>query len=409
MRYQLLAALCLIFLIMAMPQQTIYAQTQISEPQVEYTFGDQIIFTAKLNAEQEPQTALVFFQAEKDTHTHVGQAQITSLAENTYELRYTYSLTDYAPRAFSQVDYRWEVNFEAGEAYKSPSYQFDYLDNRFAWNTLEEEPFRIYWYEGDVPFAQSILDAAQKGLQQVHNLLQLPVPSGLDIYVYADSKTLQSALSPNSESWVAGHAEPDLGVIVVALPPGPDQRLLIEQRIPHELMHVLLYQATDLGYDNLPTWLSEGLASLAELYPNSDYQVLLDNAVEKDSLIPMIGLCQSFPRQASSALLAYAQSASFTRYLYNSFGTSGLQELVTAYANGLDCQRGAQKALKKNITRLEYEWQRDELSKDVVVTAFNNLLPWLVLLSVILLAPIILVVRRLHTAAAQQPAGQRTP
>jgi len=158
----------------------------------------------------------------------------------------------------------------------------------------------------------------------VHRLLLLPVPSGLDIYIYADSRTLQSALSPNSESWVAGHAEPDLGVIVVALPPGPDQRLLIQQRIPHELMHVLLYQSTDPGYANLPIWLSEGLASLVELYPNSDYQVLLENAVEKDSLIPMAALCPSFPRQASSALLSYAQAASFTRFLHNSYGTNRL-------------------------------------------------------------------------------------
>jgi len=32
------------------------------------------------------------------------------------------------------VDYRWEITFANGEIYNSPAYQFDYLDNRFAWN-----------------------------------------------------------------------------------------------------------------------------------------------------------------------------------------------------------------------------------------------------------------------------------
>ncbi len=406
MSSRLLGVLIVLSLLVASPPHSARAQTRLSEPKVEYTFGDQITFTAKLHADQVVETALVFFQAEKDTRTNVGTAQVTPLGENEFELRYTHSLAEYSLRAFSQVDYRWEITSNGDEVYKSPPYQFDYLDNRFAWNTLEEEPFRIHWYEGDVPFAQSILDAAQDGLIEVHNLLQLPVPSSLDIYVYADSRTLQSVLSPNSESWVAGHADPDLGVIVVALPPGPEQRLLIQQRVPHELMHVLLYQSTDLGYANLPTWLSEGLASLAELYPNSDYQILLENAVEKDSLIPMAGLCQSFPRQASSALLSYAQSASFTRYLHNSYGTTGLQDLVTAYANGLDCQRGAQKALGKNLTRLEYEWQRDVLAKDVTAAVFNNLLPWLVLLSIILLAPLILLARRLHIGGSHERIKQ---
>jgi len=88
---------------------------------------------------------------------------------------------------------------------------------------------------------------------------------------------------------------------------------------------------------------------------------------------------------------------------------TGLQVLVDDYANGLDCQRGAQKALGKNLTRLEYEWQRDVLSKDVTAAVINNLLPWLVLLSIILLTPLILLARWLRAAASRRTASQQAP
>jgi hypothetical protein len=206
---------------------------------------------------------------------------------------------------------------------------------------------------------------------------------------------------------VAGHADPDLDVIVVALPEGPEQRLLIEQRIPHELMHIVLYQVTGRGYTDLPTWLNEGLASNVELYPNPDYRILLDNAVEEDSLLPMSSLCKTFPRDANSALLSYAQSASFTSYLHRNFGISEMDELVTTYANGLDCEQGAKVALGKGLTQLEHNWQRDVLAENVTLTAINNLLPWFVLLATALVLPTILILRKARGKPAHRPASQQ--
>jgi hypothetical protein len=288
---------------------------------------------------------------------------------------------------------------------------FDYIDNRYAWNSLEEKPFKVHWYEGtgDVHFAQSVIDAAQDGYRTADDLLPVTIPNdSLEIYVYPDSESMQAVLQPSSENWVAGHADADLGVIVVTLPPGPDQKLLIDQRVPHELMHVLLYQYTDPGYDKLPIWLNEGLASQVEQYPNSDYPILLDDAVKRQALIPMASLCQTFPREASSALLSYAQAASFTKYLHSTYGTTGLVDLVKAYANGLDCERGAEQALGKNLTQLERNWRNDVLAVDTAQAAFNNLLPWLVLLAAVLAAPLAMAVRRLRFRADSHPAKEHT-
>ena len=220
---------------------------------------------------------------------------------------------------------------------------------------------------------------------------------------------MQSALNPGSANWVAGHADPDLGVILVTLPEGPEQRLLIEQRVPHELMHILLYQYNPVGYTNLPTWLNEGLASNAELDPNPDYRILLEDAAPQNSLIPLPNLCDSFPREAYSALLSYAEAASFVKYLRDSYGVSRLEALVKAYNNGLDCNRGAEQALGKNLVQLQRNWERDELSQDVGLKAFLNMLPWIILLLAVLAAPLILALLRLRShppdPAISQPSG----
>lgn len=370
------------------------ARAQFIESWAEYHFGEEIVFYARLRSEDPLTSAHVFFQAHADTRTVVGEAQIQAQENNDYLLSYTHLLADYHLRAFSQVDFRWEVVNSNGEKMNSPAYEFFYEDNRYQWNSLEESPFRIHWFEGDVPYAQSVIDAAERGFFQAQTLLPIPKPQFMEIYVYPDSNSLQAALQPGSRDWVAGHAEPDLGVIVAALPSGPDQSILIQQRIPHELMHILLYQYMGSSYDNLPVWLSEGLASLTELYPNADYDLLLKDAVERKALLSMATLCQTFPRDASNALLAYAQATSFTRFLHGVYGVSGMQDLVAAYANGLSCERGVQKALGRSLSQLERNWRSEALAEDMTAAAFDNLRPWWILLGVVLIAPLILIAAR---------------
>ena len=379
-------------------------QPEIMDTRVDYVFGEQATFYATLKSEAPIEMVVILFQEVNNPYTNYGVAQLQQTEANTYELTYVHSMTDVSLRAFSYIDYHFEITFQNNEVYQSPSYQFYYQDNRFEWHVREEEPFRVFWYTGDERFAQNVLDIAQDSLLNIQSVLPLPVPSSLDIYIYDDARLLQSTLYQSNENWIAGHADPDLGVIVVTLPSGPNQRMLSEQRIPHELMHIMLYQDTNLGYVNLPTWLNEGLASIAELYPNPDYRILLNDAVQRNSLLSMSSLCDTFPRDAAGALLSYAQSASFTGYLRDAYGTNGLQALVTNYASGMDCDNGAKAALGKNLRQLERDWHRDVLSQNPGKAALNNLLPWIILLGIVLTVQMGLVVSRMRSRTADQPA-----
>ncbi len=376
------------------------AQSEVVENSVEYIFGERIYFQAIAQTAAPVESAAIFFQAEQDARTNLGQVELEILEDNRTSLKYRHLIKDYAIRPFSQVEYRFEISLTNGEKIKSQPFTFAYLDNRFDWQIQEEPPFRVFWVDGDLAFAQSVLDTAQQGMLGLQKMLALPTPRQTDIYIYRDPNILLKALNPAGPSWVAGHADPDLQVILVAIPEGSEQRQNIEQRIPHELSHIVLYEATRQGYYNIPTFLIEGLASNAELYPNQDFQTLLDHAVEADNLLPLSTLCDSFPRDASSALLAYAQSASFTRYLYDRFGASSMQALIKNYADGMDCEHGINASLGFTLSQLESQWRREALAQNLALSGLINFLPWLLLLLLVLSAPLFLTLRRLRARFA---------
>jgi hypothetical protein len=176
---------------------------------------------------------------------------------------------------------------------------------------------------------------------------------------------------------------------MVVLEPGAEQKIIMEQRIPHELMHVMMARAVGAGYQNNPAWLREGMATLAEIYPNPDYDRVLLSAASAGSLLPIKDLCGSFPADTGQAFLAYAESRSFTTYLHETYGSSGLLKLATSYADGVDCDRGVQLAFGMSLSSLESRWRAAALGQSSLLPALQNMAPYLVLLCIVLIVPLI--------------------
>ncbi|HWQ83666.1 MAG TPA: peptidase MA family metallohydrolase [Anaerolineales bacterium] len=386
------------------PSIAVQAQATVSNTSVEYKFGEQISFKALVQSPLPIEKAFVIFRVSGESVTRSSEAEIIYQDGTTYQIASTYPLDNQPLRAFTQVEYRFQARLQGGEEFNSPSLSFEYLDNRVEWQNLEQAPFHIAWYaQDDIAFGDNALKTAQEGLKKINSLLPIQTPEHIDIYIYPNASTLQEVLILSGQDWIAGHADPDLGVILAAIPSRPEQSLVMDQIIPHEMMHILVYETVREGYDNLPTWLVEGLASLAELYPNPDYQILLNNALERDTLLKMEDLCAPFPRDASSALLAYAQSASFTRFLHQQFGASRMDDLMQGYTDGLECSRGVEITLGTNLKQLERQWREDVLGEDPARAAAENLLPWLLLALVVLVAPIGLALSRM-SRKSDQPA-----
>ena len=364
------------------------AQVELEGIQAEHQFGEFIRFQAEVNTQEPIRSIYLFIQPEGQVDTISSPA----LVPEAGIVRYQIDPIQEKIRTFSTLEYWFETTLENGAVLASPKQTHYYDDNRFTWQARSKSPFQAYWHEGETEFGQSILDTAQQGLEHIRNLLSVPDPESVKIHAYANAVDMGATLQLAERNWVGAHTDPDLGVMVVSLPPGPEQRLEMERQIPHELMHILLYHKIGPSYANLPAWLNEGLASLAEIYPNSDYLVLLKTNYEKERLFPISNLCVTFPRDAAGAYLAYAQAESFTRFLHQEFGSSGLEALIEAYADGLDCERGIQVAYGSDLNQLELQWRRDTFGEDPWYSALTNLAPWLLLLAAVLAVPIIIVI-----------------
>ncbi len=357
---------------------------EVSEVQVQYLFGSYVTFSARLRTATPVQEAWLLFQSIGDPNIHLGHLNVTPDGRAVYQ----HSLANGALRPFAPVQFWYRLRLSSGEMVTSQVYTFQYIDNRVPWQILEDEWVRVHWYAGDLDFGQAAFDIAHVGIQKVSEVLPYQKGPPVDLYIYASSADLQNALNLGSTGWVSGHAAPELGVALVAVAPDPAARSELGRQIPHELAHLILYQRAGPAYERLPVWLREGIASLAELHPNPDYQTALRTAAQNSALLDMNSLCEAFPADAARAYLAYAQADSFTRYLYTTYGAPSLFNLILAYADGLDCEQGPRRALGMSLSQLDRRWRQSALQTNAIQAAGSNLLPYLILLFILLSLPL---------------------
>lgn len=332
---------------------------EVVDQSVEYSFGDEIKFQVNYENDQPIESITLSIHA-PGLPTFVGAVSIPAEGEGNF----VYAVSERPLPAFSSISYDYQFMLSSGEIVESPDYEFTYLDNRYKWQELIEEPFKIYWYEGEITLAQEVLDAALSGKTKTLEMLEQPPDSqSIVIFIYSSAEELQTSLTTIGQTWVSGYADPARGSVVVSLPPAMDQPLEIQRLIPHEVAHILLYRFMGAEFSYLPAWFNEGFASQVEIYSLPEYKLILERAYDGRDLIPFLHLCQAFPADAELARLAYAQSDAFVEYIQQEYGLPGLQSLIYAYDQGVSCERGVEMALGISLQELEQNWQRDTFAQ----------------------------------------------
>lgn len=368
-----------------LPGGAVSAQTIVDmELAASVQFGEWVAFTARLKAPLAVQKATLFIH---DAARGVTYAEPVAFDANGVSA-FRFDTRQNALRPFTTLLWRYELILPDGSALQSAVGSIRYDDTRFAWRSLEADALRIHWYTADDSFGLAALNAAQAGIQNIRNFFAPDLSQPVDIFLYASESDLRGAL-PGAEAWAAGHADSGAGVITVTVEAGAEQNVLMEQRIPHELMHVLLARQVGAGYRNLPAWLREGMSMLAEVYPNPEYDRALLDAAARGDLIPMRDLCASFSPRIDSAFLAYAQSRSFTNYLRGVYGADGLLNLARAYAAGVTCERGPERVFGVTFAKLERDWQVNALGQGSLASTLETLVPYLALLCLVILFPLV--------------------
>jgi hypothetical protein len=136
---------------------------------------------------------------------------------------------------------------------------------------------------------------------------------------------------------------------------------------------------------------------------SSDFYTSLQEAAISGTLIPMSQLCNGFPMEGNNYILSYAQSYYFVRYLFQTFGSSRLEELTGQYAQGIACDIAPQNVLGSSLAQLDTAWKEQiKQYNDVEVDVISPVYPWLVVAAVILFAPVLLIIFAVIRFASQK-------
>lgn len=354
---------------------SLQADPEITDLGAEAFFGEYITFHVQVDPLDDVKELLVFISPE--SQSTVWQTVALDEADATGEISTQVDVRQLALYPFTKISYRYQATLNDGSKVQGGEGSFQYDDSRFLWQTQESGIFQIHWYGSDSTLGQMIANIAEESLGETQKLLSIDPPDPLRIYAYTSSDDLQSALQLTSQPWVAGHATPELSMILISVPSGPEKELELQRQIPHEIMHILQYHALGEDMSRQPVWLMEGMASLVEIYPNPEYRSVLQTTASAGNLVPFRSLCDTFPREAAGAFQAYAQSESFVRFLYTKYGASGLQRLMEQYQNGLGCEEGFSAALEVSLQQAEYRWQQETLGINMGGLVLSNLSPYL--------------------------------
>lgn len=357
------------------------ASVTLSDFKATYTFAESISFSVSVSSDTSIQQATLFFQSGGTAPIRQTANPFTSAAQVT--LTAQIDLTQIKPAAFSTITYWWEVVDRSGQHSQSAVQALAYIDNRFNWQDFTSNSIRVHWVEGDSGFAASAASIANEALPIIQQQLGAQPPSPIDIYIYATTQQLRSTVELAGRPWLGGLARPEFGVVLVAI--ANDDSALVNMRrdIPHELTHLLVFVSATPNYNKVPHWLDEGLASLYEQEPNPSQAVALQNAFNTNQLIPIVTLCDAFPADASSAMIAYAESRGVVQQIVNEYGSAGLQALLAAYRDGATCEAGVERGLKDSLAGLELKWKSTLAPGSGASSVIVGVAPWLLLIALI--------------------------
>ncbi|MBI5955197.1 MAG: hypothetical protein HY865_26365 [Chloroflexi bacterium] len=379
-------AILILLTVALIPSSASQAQggIEVEGAAVSVDFGKSITFTARIRSAIPARQVSLLFRGINETVTRVETVQV---AEDGL-VSFTYDASQNVFPPFSRIVFWFQATLSDNQTYTSAPITFIYNDSRFPWREMNRNNVTVHWYAGDDAFGATALDAAGAGLSTMSEFIPISLTEPVNIYIYSNVSDLQDTLMLGGQEWVGGHANPELGVVLVAIAPSSSQSIEMETEIPHELAHVMLYRSLGNKYDNQPAWLVEGIASMVELYPNPDYARALEIASGNDSLLAFEDLCTTFPSDAGNAFLAYAQSKSFVTYIRKTYGTTGLGQLLSSYGDGVSCELGATNALATPLSQLDSRWREEVLGQNAVGVAMRNLLPFILLMLLVLIVPI---------------------
>ena len=112
-------------------------------------------------------------------------------------------------------------------------------------------------------------------------------------------------------------------------------------------------------YNELPTWLDEGLAVYNQGPPDPTFTALLNQAIANNQLISVRSLSSPFSAYSNEATLSYAESYSVVNYLITTYGQAKMLELLNTFQQGSTYDGAFQKVYGFDMDKLYTLWKAE--------------------------------------------------
>lgn len=158
--------------------------------------------------------------------------------------------------------------------------------------------------------------------------------------------------------YASGVAFSELGLILLtATSRYPGERHELVEVFRHELAHIALHDA--LHRDRVPRWFNEGFSVHASREASSARLSTLWTATLSGNLLPFSKLTRSFPKDANTASVAYAQAADLVRFLLSRGQEHRFAALIERVAGGQEFEAALKDAYSTDMYTLEKDWRED--------------------------------------------------
>jgi hypothetical protein len=243
------------------------------------------------------------------------------------------------------IEYFFTIMDSAGRTLETPKETYLYLDNRFKWESVSEGMAEVYYYGGanEKDTAEVVLQSAVQTIDKMGKLYAVTPAQPYRIIVYKNPADMSSALPFQSEVMeqeliIEGQAWYEYGLLLML---GGDEHP--DGVASHEMTHMLLSEATKNIYVNIPVWFNEGMAEYGNINPGASYDILLEQAIENGTLLPLRHM-QAYPGRSEQTLLVYGQGRAVVKFMIETYGGDKIKEVVAAFKKGLRID-GALKAV----------------------------------------------------------------
>jgi hypothetical protein len=346
---------CLLALLVAGFPEAVTAQEaiQMIDQSWDADFRDHITFKLSAEGPAEIVEADLLYRIKGQLATSRNEAEFTP--GTAIEAEFVYDQNDpsnYQPPG-TELEYWWKAVDAEGNELTTERETLLYLDDRYSWQTLENERVTLYWYEGDDQFGQLLFERANEALDTLQTDIGISLEDPIKIFIYGDQRDLMGAIRAGSQEWTGGQAFTDYGVVVIGVHPA--QLAWGLNAMTHEMTHLVIHQATDNPFSGLPRWLDEGIAVYNENRDelDVDFRGTFERAIQNDALMTLRTLSSPFPADPFAANLAYGQSGAVVKFIVDTFGSDKMAELLEVFAEGALYDEALEQVLGLNTDQLD--------------------------------------------------------